>query len=628
MNVIHSLYKSRTSNVVVTSYRYHGCRCMSTLADPIQQQFANLVQRTRDEVGATTAPPASQTKAKKRKYGPNPERKKRHLLQMLKQRAQAHVNASPMHQNKKFVRPKTLLQPALINLSPDTLDSSWTKLDDEKYQRIDSDVHIPVSKLAHGLERTLFKSGIHLLKNKKAQYNFSPFLEQLTQPDEFDYDALQPYRTSSKDSTLRDLAKKHEAKYIGSTSSVSGILSHVYFELSKSRPLDISYLSDTYSENSPRRHTRGSRVPKTIYLRWKDGAYAVDNDKSFDTNTNVLAHMGKSMEKLLTSAPAEFSRFLKENSACVTQDERSAPEAFAYGRLDNLFLRSQLDCYHHKLPRKTFDLKTRATMPVRLDIPHYKDYYNYTLDQYIGYYYSFEREYYDMVRSAFLKYCFQVRIGHMDGIMVTYHNTEKIFGFQYISREELDARLFGTTKMGDDVFKYSLSMMKNIFQLATDRFPEQTLRITFDASAKVCSDIKVYVEAVPAEHEAMLDLPPVEDEEQVTKIPTSSTQNEKAFQPLSDDVALFRIQSKSFLNGQSIVGPVAVNNISDAWDVYYQVKEDPYPKDDIKKHISRIREQQATVFLPASDSSPPFLEPFKRQRILDRNKKKRTRRHA
>lgn len=41
--------------------------------------------------------------------------------------------------------------------------------------------------------------------------------------------------------------------------------------------------------------------------------------------------------------------------------------------------------------------------------------------------------FYDMSRSAFLKYSMQVRIGDMDGIFVAYHNTARIFGFQYIS---------------------------------------------------------------------------------------------------------------------------------------------------------------------------------------------------
>ena len=66
---------------------------------------------------------------------------------------------------------------------------------------------------------------------------------------------------------------------------------------------------------------------------------------------------------------------------------------------------------------------------------------------------SYEREFYDMIRSAFLKYSFQVRIGHMNGIFVAYHNTEEIFGFEYVSIQEIDQNLFGSHSLGDKVRK-------------------------------------------------------------------------------------------------------------------------------------------------------------------------------
>lgn len=54
--------------------------------------------------------------------------------------------------------------------------------------------------------------------------------------------------------------------------------------------------------------------------------------------------------------------------------------------------------------------------------------------------------YYDLVRSGMLKYrcvalrtgnvadhpSLQARIGNMDGIFVAYHNTRRMFGFQYL----------------------------------------------------------------------------------------------------------------------------------------------------------------------------------------------------
>jgi hypothetical protein len=35
--------------------------------------------------------------------------------------------------------------------------------------------------------------------------------------------------------------------------------------------------------------TRGSRTPASIYLRWKDGVYAVDVDKSYDLDETILS---------------------------------------------------------------------------------------------------------------------------------------------------------------------------------------------------------------------------------------------------------------------------------------------------------------------------------------------------
>lgn len=78
-----------------------------------------------------------------------------------------------------------------------------------------------------------------------------------------------------------------------------------------------------------------------------------------------------------------------------------------------------------------------------------------------------------MMRSAFLKYNFQVRIGNMDGLMVTYHNTQQIFGFQYISREEISARLFGNTQMGDIVLDRTLQLLHHILDVATKKYPKR-----------------------------------------------------------------------------------------------------------------------------------------------------------
>lgn len=42
--------------------------------------------------------------------------------------------------------------------------------------------------------------GVHYLKDPRTKhFNFTPFLEDITQPSDFDYEALAPYITSSRD---------------------------------------------------------------------------------------------------------------------------------------------------------------------------------------------------------------------------------------------------------------------------------------------------------------------------------------------------------------------------------------------------------------------------------------------
>ena len=148
----------------------------------------------------------------------------------------------------------------------------------------------------------------------------------------------------------------------------------------------------------------------------------------------------------------------------------------------DIVMRSQLDCQDDRLPRKIFDLKTRATFPVRLDVANYKNHLDYRITRTEGLFYSFEREYYDMMRSAFLKYSMQVRIGGMDGILVAYHNTDEVFGFQYIRLEEMDAALFGNSLMGGTAFGHTVQILNSLLNRVTELIPNRTLRLYIQTS--------------------------------------------------------------------------------------------------------------------------------------------------
>ena len=68
-------------------------------------------------------------------------------------------------------------------------------------------------------------------------------------------------------------------------------------------------------------------------------------------------------------------------------------------------MRSQLDCHDKRLPGSgVFDIKTRACITVRMDILNFEENAGYLITNQTGMFESFEREYYDLIRSGFLKY--------------------------------------------------------------------------------------------------------------------------------------------------------------------------------------------------------------------------------
>lgn len=294
---------------------------------------------------------------------------------------------------------------------------------------------------------------------------------------EFDFNALKEYITSSKDESLSKIAKKHGKRYRGSTSSMTDVLSHFHFLLSQWRDINPSMLSKNFPAINVH-FTELSRNPSAIILKWKDGSYAIDADKEF-ANASVLTMLGKSMEKLLTSSTDDFERYRKSNPNEVSEDERFAPESYHYSTLGDFMMRSQLDAHDPRLPGTgMFDLKTRSVVSIRMDVANYEHGVGYEIKSRQGEWESYEREYYDMIRAAFLKYSMQVRMGRMDGIFVAYHNIERIFGFQYISLSEMDCTIHGQrdTSIGDQEFKLSLDLLNEVLDRATKKYPETVSR--------------------------------------------------------------------------------------------------------------------------------------------------------
>ncbi|KAH0535949.1 hypothetical protein FGG08_007145 [Glutinoglossum americanum] len=376
----------------------------------------------------------------------------------------------------------------------------------------------PTPSLSYGLERVLFNPGVYHLQDPRSRvYNFDPYLQSIMPVAEFDFNALKEYITSSRDESLRLLAKERGKKYVGSSSSTTGALAHFHFLLSNWRELNTSNLSQGFPTKL-KSFTILQRSPSAIFLRWKDGSYAIDADKEFDS-ASILSMLGRSMEKLLTLPTSEFERYRKSGPGIISEEERNSPESYNYCTFRDFVLRSQLDAHDPRLPGTgMFDLKTRAVVSIRMNSENYHTGLGYEIKGRYGEWESYEREYYDMVRAAFLKYSLQVRMGRMDGIFVAFHNTERIFGFQYVSLPEMDFALHGTTDIttGDRQFKLSLELLNRILDRATAKYPGKSLRIHFETREAIVPFMYIFAEPV--------------SEEQIAEIQATNQERIEAFE--------------------------------------------------------------------------------------------------
>lgn len=367
-----------------------------------------------------------------------------------------------------------------------------------------------VAKLSHGLDKVLFSPGIHWLQDSETgKFNYEPHLRDVLDVDLFDYSALPPYVTSSKDAELLEITRRHQKKYCGSTSSLTGLLSQCYYLVSRWKEPELQGFGRSFRD-LPTGFSEAVKLPVSVTLqRQRGGFYAIDANKNSDgeeDNSNyVLTSLGKSLEKFLTTPPASYTKYERVNSHKLSKKEKEQLEAYHYAKSSRFLLRSQLDCQDDRLPRKTFDLKTRAVVSIRQDRANYAEGCGYQIRTMRGAWESFEREYWDMVRSAFLKYNFQVRIGHMDGIFVAYHNTAQIFGFQYVSLEEMNLRLFGSNEMGDMAFNLSLGLLEKILDAATEALPNETLTLTLETRPG-SNNMTVIAEAPATSKIAQLDV--------------------------------------------------------------------------------------------------------------------------
>ncbi|KAJ7254384.1 mitochondrial protein Pet127-domain-containing protein [Mycena haematopus] len=423
--------------------------------------------------------------------------------------------------------------------------------------------HKPIATLEHGLERVLFNPGVHWLQDPRSRvYNFSPHLETLPKVTEFAFERLPGFIKSSRDEDLRTLAKRENRMFAGSTSSLTGMLSHCYFLISEHKPVDISSLSQYfYQEVRKKLHPRSADADSVIF-NYKDGVYAIDSD-SEDTSKNVLTWLGTLLEKFLTMSKAEFATYLRSTPALVEKQEDLMREAYRYAKSEKFVMRSQLDCVDRRLPGTgVFDIKTRACLPENS---------GYLIKSGQGLLESFEREYYDLIRSAFLKYGFQVRIGNMDGVIVAYHNTARLFGFQYISLEEMDQRLFGPEPgTGDRIFQKCVGLLECIVPEIVQCFPNESVKCTFECE-EGSKELNVWVQ--PAEW-----------------VSTREDDSEPPMRQIS-------IRAKSFINESPVNGSRAIMGSSTApWTIHWVISHLSDDQEEIRDNFGKCMERKFRAY--------------------------------
>lgn len=150
----------------------------------------------------------------------------------------------------------------------------------------------------------------------------------------------------------------------------------------------------------------------------------------------------------------------------------------------------------------------------------------------------------DLIRSAFLKYSFQARIGAMDGCLIAYHSTARFFGFQYTPISEMEEAVYGDARLGDFIFKHSVGFLEKILLEAKECYPAESVKLTFAADTADSEDVlRVFVEPV------------VED-------------------PSRPAVTLLELRGTNYIDGEAqskVRLPSAFDKNGATWDVGYSI---------------------------------------------------------
>ncbi|RKO85080.1 mitochondrial protein Pet127-domain-containing protein [Blyttiomyces helicus] len=116
----------------------------------------------------------------------------------------------------------------------------------------------------------------------------------------------------------------------------------------------------------------------------------------------------------------------------------------------------------------------------------------------------------------------------MDGIFVAYHNTQEIFGFQYISLAEMDQRLFGGTAYAEQAFALSMKVLQKTLDLAVDKFRGSDISLL---AATTPGRLEVFASPLPEDSLSASVLSPTDPAYQFTHHLNSTINGKQRLEP-------------------------------------------------------------------------------------------------
>ena len=156
------------------------------------------------------------------------------------------------------------------------------------------------------------------------------------------------------------------------------------------------------------------------------------------------------------------------------------------------------------------------------------------------------------------------------GIFVAYHNTTKIFGFEYLPLDKMEKMLYGSTLVAEKYFSVMTQLLSKVLSEITQVFPKQDVQILLNT-------------------------------------PSNNTLRIYASPPLGQDPICLEIKTYSLVNDKYSAQPRV--GAQDDWQVHYNIKNLNYSQSDHEYYETRYKK----MFEISNVSGSKFIEKLKEE---------------